>query len=97
MNTLCLPAGGSGVVCRLSVSSVGDPFLRFPAPGPFFFTLVGLFLDGATVGCNASQQNIGFERSQTEFEGACSEISIHVILVTSNERIKFFLLKPSLR
>ena len=58
----CLPAGGSGVICRLSVCSVGDPFTRFPVPGPFFFKLVGLFLGGATVGCNASEQNIVLEQ-----------------------------------
>lgn len=80
MKTLSLPAGGSGVVCWLSVSSVGDPFLRFPAPGPFFFTLVGLFLEGATAGCNASEQNTVLESSQTEVEGAVK--CIHVTQVT---------------
>lgn len=81
MKTLSLPAGGSGVVCWLSVSSVGDPFLRFPAPGPFFFTLVGLFLECATVGCNArDEQNTVLESSQTEVEGAVK--CIHVTQVT---------------
>lgn len=80
MKTLSLPAGGSVVVCWLSVSSVGDPFLRFPAPGPFFFTLVGLFLEGATVACNASEQNTVLESSQTEVEGAVK--CIHVTQVT---------------
>ena len=68
IKTVCLPTGGSGVVCRLSVSSVGDPFRRFPVPGPFFFRLVGLFLEGARVGCNASEPKIGLKLSQTEFE-----------------------------
>lgn len=56
------------MVCRLSVSSVGDPFRRFPVPGPFFLRFVGLFLEVATVGCNVSEENIGLKLSQTEFK-----------------------------
>lgn len=77
----------------MSVSSVGDPFRRFPVPGPFFFIFVGLFLEGATAGCNASEQNIGLKLSQTELK--CEYNKRNSRYLSNVKRYNQFLFKPN--